>query len=163
MRKLFLLSLSTLFVGCGSVKVSAPPDLNESKTAAVTIINDLVTHNSVSAFTKQNTRKPRIGLGRIRNNTRHSGFHQTLDAEQVTLGVREALLASGQVEVVDDKDPKASPADYYLEGEIKAADIVVKDDERERRFSFALWISSASSGSVVWQKTADVKGSFVEL
>ena len=156
------IAIAFIFCGCKCIPIYGPPDMNSYRKVALESVNVLITHSSIYDFPLNNEgRKPRIGIGRIRNKTGDGGEYQPIDVEQVSLRIREALINSRQVEIYDQAGLDPHPADYYLEGEIKASwiDRVVNGKPiRERQYSFMLWISSIEKSNIVWQNTADVPG-----
>ncbi|MDR3229466.1 MAG: penicillin-binding protein activator LpoB [Puniceicoccales bacterium] len=163
MKKFLTLSLAALLCAACTTLVYQPPTLDEYKDAALKEVNELVAHASISNFPKEHKRKARIGIGKITNDTHKGAGQMRIDIEQVSLRIREALLNSGQLEIVDDNSPNGAPADYYLEGRIGASVVKGADGKDIRKYSFTLSISDINKSGIVWQHTADVQGSYKEL
>ena len=119
----------------------AGPSLNRLMDVALDATNELLAHDSITAFNAKNNRVPTLEWGPVRNSTR-----ARIQVEQVTGRVEDALINSGLVRVVHPDAVLTRPPDFFLDGLI-----MFQDDT----YSFQLRMNDKNGR--VWGRTLDVQ------
>ena len=152
------LAILLMVLASGCACNFARPDLDAYMLVASSAAGELVVHPAIYDFPQTHSgNKPRVGVGRIKNDTGKEGREYfAINVEQITDRILDTLLMSEQV-VISDPETDPRPPDYHLQGSISQTSRIGNDQKTQVPYcTFTLELKAYKQSAQLWRRTKDV-------